>query len=189
MSALRADDMSTSPQIRAGSSALGATAATWTVDPSESRACFEAATLWGRADVEGKLGEVSGALQWDGTRGHGRMAIATGGLSTGIGLRDQHLRSREFFHVARHPEVVFDASEISEDGGRLKLGGQLLVRGRAHAFGCTAGVTSLAEDRIALEAAATFDLGELGMSRGFMGMIPPGVDVHVRAVLQRGPRT
>ena len=164
---------------------FGPVAATWRIDPDRSVARFTAATLWGRVPVSGQLGRLRGSLNWDGAQGHGRLAIATAGVSSGIELRDRHLRSGAFLDVANHPEITFEAGEVVVDGGRVRLTGELLVRGRRHPFACTAVVEALDESRVALETEAAFDLGELGMSRGLLRMIPAGVKAAVRVVLRR----
>jgi polyisoprenoid-binding protein YceI len=111
--------------------------------------------------------------------------IATSELSSANRLRDHHLRSGDFFDVARHPEVSFDVSEIVVDGRAVRLQGELLIRGRRHAFACSATAIRLSQDRIALEAGATLDLDELGMSRGLLHMLRASVTADVRVVLQR----
>lgn len=165
---------------------FGPVAATWRIDPDQGVARFTAATLWGRVSVSGQLGRLQGTLSWDGARGQGRLAIATAGVSSGIALRDHHLRSGAFFDVANHPEITFDASEVvGVDGGHVQLRGELVVRGRRHPFACTAAVEALDENRVALDTEAAFDLGELGMSRGVLQMIPAGVKAAVRVVMRR----
>ena len=164
---------------------LGTASGTWRVDPQTSTASFSAATLWGRIPVRGHLGQVTGTLRWHGADGRGRMAINAAALSTGIKLRDHHLRSRAFFDVRNHPEVVVEANEIAEDGRGLRLRGELLVRGQRHPFDCVAIVETLSSHQIALDAEAEFDLNQLGMSRGLAHMIPAGVTAHVRIVLHR----
>jgi polyisoprenoid-binding protein YceI len=162
-----------------------ATSTTWRIDPDQSEARFAAATLWGGVPVSGQLGEVSGTLAWDGAAGRGQMTIATPTLSSGIALRDHHLRSRAFFHVAEHPELTFDAHEVIADCGHVRLRGELLVRGRRHPFECSATVKALDDSQIALETEAALDLDELGMSRGLLRMIPAGVKASIRVVLKQ----
>jgi polyisoprenoid-binding protein YceI len=169
-------------------SPFGPVAATWRVDPDQSVAHFSSATLWGRVPVSGRLGRLRGTLSWDGAGGRGRLAIATPGVSSGIKLRDHHLRSGAFFDVDNHPQVTFEAGEVViAGGGRVQLRGALLVRGLRHPFECTAAVEALDENGVALEACAEFDLDELGMSRGLLRMIPARVRAGVRVVLEREP--
>jgi polyisoprenoid-binding protein YceI len=166
-------------------SLFGTTSSIWRVDETDSIARFAAATLWGRAPVRGRLGKAAGMLEWDGAAGHGQLTITTSKLSSGNRLRDHHLRGRDFFAIAEHPEVEFVATEFVVDRGDVHMQGELVVRGNRCKFGCAAAATRLDADRIALDATVTLDLEELGMSRGFLRMIPPEVTADVRVVLQR----
>jgi len=40
-----------------------------------------------------------------------------------------HLLSPEFFDAEQHPEIIFEASQISRDGDEVVLGGELTVKG------------------------------------------------------------
>jgi polyisoprenoid-binding protein YceI len=160
-------------------------AAAWQVDPAQSRANFKAASLWGLVPVSGHLGEVGGTLEWNGSEGRGRMTIATAGLSSGIRLRDHHLRGKDFFDVGNHPEVSFDATEVVAEGAAVQLRGELDVRGRRHPFAVSASVRRVGTDRFELHATAPLDLAELGMSRGILRMVSSEVTADVRVVLRR----
>ena len=164
---------------------FGMTNATWRVDETDSIARFAAATLWGRAPVRGHLGHARGMLEWDGAAGRGQLTITTSGLSSGNRLRDHHLRGSDFFAIADHPAVEFAATEFVVDRGDVHMRGELLVRGERHAFACAAAATRLGPDRIALDTRVALDLVELGMSRGFLRMIPAEVTADVRVVLRR----
>ena len=160
-------------------------AALWQIDPAQSSARFQAGSMWGLMPVRGRLGDVTGSLEWNGSEGRGRMAIAAGGLSSGIRLRDHHLRGSDFFDVANHPEVVFDATDVVADGAAVQLRGELHVRGRRHPFATTANVRRVGSDWIELRASAPLDLVELGMTRGLLRMVSAAVTADVRVVLQR----
>lgn len=157
----------------------------WQVDTAQSGARFEARSLWGLVPVRGDLGKVTGTLEWDGSEGRGRMAIAATGLSSGIRLRDRHLRGSDFFDVANHPEIVFDATQVLADGAAVQLRGDLHVRGHRHPLTTTATVRRVGRDRIELHASAPLDLVQLGMTRGLLRMVSAEVTADVRVVLQR----
>jgi polyisoprenoid-binding protein YceI len=164
---------------------FGTTRSIWRVDETSSIARFAAGTLWGRASVRGHLGHAAGVLEWDGAAGRGQLTVTTSGLSSGNRLRDHHLRGSDFFAIADHPAVEFAATEFVVDRGDVHMRGELLVRGERHAFACAAAATRLGPDRIALDTRVALDLVELGMSRGFLRMIPAEVTADVRVVLRR----
>ena len=67
---------------------------------------FKNKTLWGLVPVNGEFTDVSGD-------GHitakgavfGRVDVRAASLRTGIGKRDEHLRSPDFFDVKKYPEI------------------------------------------------------------------------------------
>lgn len=164
---------------------LGPASSSWRIEREHSAARFDARTLWGRVPVSGELGPTSGELTWHGTDGRGRLTIATGELSSGIGLRDHHLRSGAFFDAKRNPEITFEAHDVLIEQGVVRLTGEILVRGQRRDFTCTATLERIGEERIALETRADFNLDELGMSRGLLHMIPAQVTASVRVLLVR----
>ena len=90
---------------------------TWTV-PAEARATFSARNF-GIRTVTGTLAMDRGTV----TVAGGRPVAAEGVLNassvqTGIAQRDEHLRGRNFFHAARHPQIGLRALrfEPAEDG-------------------------------------------------------------------------
>jgi polyisoprenoid-binding protein YceI len=174
-----------SPRPSEARALFGTTSSTWRVDETESVTRFTAATLWGRATVTGHLGKTGGTLEWDGAAGRGQLTIATAGLSSGNRLRDHHLRSSDFFAIAEHPELTFEASEVVVERGDVQVRGELLIRGARHPLACAATATPLGPDRIALDATVALDLDELGISRGFLRMIPADVTADVRVVMRR----
>jgi polyisoprenoid-binding protein YceI len=50
-------------------------------------------------------------------------------VSTGVGARDDHLRTGDYFDTANHPTATFTSSGLVEDGDRFLLTGDLTVRG------------------------------------------------------------
>ena len=56
--------------------------------------------------------------------------IDTTGIYTGIGKRDEHLRSPDFFDVATFPAITFHSTGFEASGGNKgNLTGQLTVHG------------------------------------------------------------
>jgi polyisoprenoid-binding protein YceI len=82
---------------------------TWQVDPAHSRIGFAAKHL-GIATVRGFFREFEGTLDVDAGRACGTVKAAS--LDTNLDMRDEHLRSSDFFEVAEHPELRFESTEI-----------------------------------------------------------------------------
>lgn len=60
-----------------------------------------------------------------------RMVIDARSLSTSNPTRDEHLRSPDFFDVARYPKITFTSERVWEDGGKLVVQGTLEMHGRS----------------------------------------------------------
>jgi polyisoprenoid-binding protein YceI len=58
-----------------------------------------------------------------------RVEVDVSSINTGIGKRDEHLRSADFFDAAKYPKIVFTANQARREGGKLLLKGTLTLRG------------------------------------------------------------
>lgn len=124
--------MSTTQGSTAQSVATGqAGASTWTMDPSHSEVEFAVKHMM-IATVKGRFSGVSGRLELDEqdvTRSRVEVSIDTGSIDTRDAKRDEHLRSADFFDVANHPQMTFVSRSIERVGDRLKVVGDLTIRG------------------------------------------------------------
>ena len=57
------------------------------------------------------------------------MKVEAASIDTGIGRRDNHLRSEDFLHVDRFPAITFESTRVEGSGRRLVLTGRLTLRG------------------------------------------------------------
>jgi len=57
------------------------------------------------------------------------LSIEAASIDTGIGLRDSHLRSADFFDVERFPTVTFESLRVEAAGRRATVTGRLTLRG------------------------------------------------------------
>src|SRR5580700_5922698 len=102
----------------------------WTVDPSTTQATFVAWTLWGLIPVRGSLTTRSGHLLVEPPGASGELLLDAASVDTGIGLRNLHLRTRDYFDAARHPDVRFVAQTLTALGPeRIAVAGELTVAG------------------------------------------------------------
>ncbi|MDT0400014.1 YceI family protein, partial [Streptomyces edwardsiae] len=77
---------------------LTASAGNWTLIPDRSTVTFRNMTLWGLATVTGKFSEFTGVGS-AGAGVNGRVVSAAASVRSGIGKRDDHLRSGDFVDV------------------------------------------------------------------------------------------
>lgn len=104
---------------------------TWQIDPGHSVAEFAAKHLM-VATVKGRFHDVSGTLHIDEEEPQNSWVearIGTASVDTGIGQRDDHLRSDDFFNAAAYPTIAFrsrEAVKVGEDTWDIR--GDLTIR-------------------------------------------------------------
>lgn len=57
------------------------------------------------------------------------LTVEAASVDTGIGRRDNHLRSEDFFHVARFPRITFTSRRVVPAGGKVLVTGDLTLHG------------------------------------------------------------
>jgi polyisoprenoid-binding protein YceI len=120
--------------LAAGLVTTSATAQTpaWQIDSAHSAAQFSVKHMM-VSTVRGQFSKLSGTIAWDGktfTTASVDIAIEAASIDTREAKRDEHLRSADFFDVAKFPTVTFKSTRIEPAGdGKLKMAGDLTLRG------------------------------------------------------------
>ena len=110
-------------------------AGAWRVDAEQSHAHFVAATLRGAVKVPGAFGSLSGSLVVGADGASGTLAIDASSVDTGNRLRDRHLRGRDFFSVAKHPQLRYELRSLTHGPDDLvQIDGDLGVAGTSTAL-------------------------------------------------------
>jgi polyisoprenoid-binding protein YceI len=109
-----------------------ASAATWTIDPEHSNIGFKVRHLM-VSNVKGNFEKHSGTVDIDDkniTKSKVEVSIDTNSISTGVQKRDEHLRSADFFDVAKFPAMTFVSKKVAKAGkDKLKVTGDLTLHG------------------------------------------------------------
>ena len=104
----------------------------WTIDPMHSSAQFSVRHL-GISTVRGAFTKVSGSVQYDPadpTKTTIDTTIDASSVDTRVEMRDNDLRSPNFFDVAKYPSLTFKSKRTEAAGsGRLKVTGDLTIHG------------------------------------------------------------
>ena len=106
---------------------------TWTIDPAHSEIGFKVKHLK-FANVRGKFKEFDGHIftsSDDFSTAQIEVRINAASIETGVGQRDDHLRSADFFDASQFREIIFTASSLVADGedGHYILSGHLTMKG------------------------------------------------------------
>ncbi len=122
-----------------------------------------------------------------------RVAAEAASMTTGIALRDRHLRGPRFLHADLHPFIRFQSRLVRIEAGQLVMEGLLELCGRTTQVraSCPVDEWQRAGDSMRVCAHFTFSRTEhaVGMPDGMRRFNPmflaiaDDVHVHVRAVL------
>jgi len=104
----------------------------WTIDPAHTTVGFGIRHLM-VTNVRGVFERVSGRVHYDPTapeRTEIRVEIPAESVNTRETQRDAHLRSADFFDVARFPLITFESTQVRRAGdAAFEVAGQLTMHG------------------------------------------------------------
>lgn len=104
----------------------------WQFDPAHSAAHFSVRHLM-ISNVRGHFNQLSGSVTinpQDPSKSTVEVAIEAASINTREPQRDEHLRSADFFDVAKHPLLTFRSTRIEARGAdEFKVTGQLTIHG------------------------------------------------------------
>jgi polyisoprenoid-binding protein YceI len=109
-----------------------AAADVWQIDPTHSAAQFSVTHLM-ISTVRGEFGKMSGTVEYDGKDVASIKVDATidaASITTHDEKRDGHLKSPDFFEVAKYPTLTFKSKKVVPGaGGGFQLVGDLTIHG------------------------------------------------------------
>jgi polyisoprenoid-binding protein YceI len=109
-----------------------AMAAEWVADPAHSGASFTVKHMM-VTNVRGQFEKVSATLNLDDkdiTKSTVEATIDAASINTHQAKRDGHLKSPDFFDVAKYPTLTFKSKKVEKAGeGKLKVTGDFTMRG------------------------------------------------------------
>lgn len=104
---------------------------TWKIDPAHSSVNFEISHM-AVSHVHGSLTNVNGIVEFndkDITKSSVEATIDTTTVSTGVVMRDNTLKSDNFFNVQKYPQITFRSSSLRRNKGTVQLLGNLTLNG------------------------------------------------------------
>ena len=105
---------------------------TWKIDPSHSGIEFQIRHL-GVSNVRGSFSKPTGTVMLDEkdvTHSSVEAVIDANTVSTGEEKRDEHLKSPDFFDVAKYPTLTFKSTGLTRANGKLQMMGDLTLGGQ-----------------------------------------------------------
>jgi polyisoprenoid-binding protein YceI len=111
------------------------------------------------------------------------LVIDASSINTKQKQRDKHLRSADFFDVANHPQVRFEADTATLNGNVLTARGRLHAAGKDIPLDVDATITPV-DGELEIQATVPADHRELGMTWSPLGITraPSKLIVHGRLV-------
>jgi len=107
-------------------------ASTWEIDPAHSHASFTIRHMV-ISNVRGDFGKTTGTLTLDEkdiTKSTVEATIDATTIDTREAKRDEHLKSPDFFDVAKYPVITFKSTKVEKAGkDGLKVTGDLTMHG------------------------------------------------------------
>lgn len=105
---------------------------TWTIDANHTASQFSVKHLM-VSTVRGQFNKTTGMIEWDGKDPKTMsvsVAIDPATVDTRVEMRDNDLRSANFFDVAKYPTITFVSKKVEPAGaGKLKMTGDLTMHG------------------------------------------------------------
>ena len=105
---------------------------TWKADPAHTQVSFGITHL-GISEVEGLFREFDGSIvapNEDFSDAQYEFTVQVPSIDTGIEMRDNHLKSADFFDAEKHPEMTFKSTSSEKvEEGKYKVTGDLTFHG------------------------------------------------------------
>jgi polyisoprenoid-binding protein YceI len=108
----------------------GYVAGTWTIDPVHTYVGFVIKHMM-VSKVRGHFGTFSGTIVTaeNPLDSSVTVTIDANTIDTGTAMRDDHIRSADFFEVENHPTIEFVSTGVRAEGGEYFVDGNLTIRG------------------------------------------------------------
>lgn len=162
---------------------------TWQLDPMRSTATLSTRSMWGMAPVKGTFTRLSGHAVADRpTIVSGQVSVDATSFDSKNVKRDTHLRSKDFFNVDVHPDIVFVVDKVASSNGALLAVGQLSVAGVSRPLDVPFTVSALDADTVRLDAKVKIDRSDWGLTWNQMGMASMKNVLTVSATFTRQPK-
>jgi polyisoprenoid-binding protein YceI len=166
------------------------TAGVWNLVPDRSTITFKIKNMWGLISVKGRFTDFNGDGQVTGNGAvFGRVDIQVASLRTGIGKRDKHLRSADFFDVERFPEISVVATAVQPTTGNgADLRATFSIKGVTAPVPLPVRIAQLDDGSVQVSAKTEVDRAQFNLDWNRVGMIGKTATVAADVCFVRAPR-
>ncbi len=148
--------------------AAPAKAPSYTVDPVHSYVIFKIKHD-GIGNNYGRFNGPTGTFTWDEASpesGTLEVSVKTDQVDTGMGKRDDHLKSGDFFDAKQFPTISFKSKSFKKGAaGKVDITGDLTLLGKTKTITVTAEPTGKTAKGAGIETTFTIKRSEYGMSK------------------------
>lgn len=162
----------------------------WSLDPGRSTVGFTIKNFWGLVNVKGRFSEIDGEGQIT-SKGaiFGRLDVQVASLRTGIGKRDEHLRSADFFDADRYPEISVEVTAIEHAAGdAADLQATFNIKGVTAPVPLPVQVSTAGDGALRVTATAVIDRDRFDIGWNRLGMVSKTATVSADAYFLRTPQ-
>ncbi len=164
-------------------------AATWNIDSSHSRTGFSVKHLV-ISDVKGDFSKTSGSAQVDEadlSKSSVTVTIDAASVDTRDEKRDGHLKSADFFDVAKFPTITFKSTKVEAGkDGALTVTGDLTLHGVTKPVALEGSITAAIQDpkgnaRRGVSFSGKLNRRDFGIAYGPAAVIGDEVKLDIQA--------
>jgi polyisoprenoid-binding protein YceI len=165
-------------------------AGVWDLVPDRSAITFRVRNMWGLVNVKGRFTDFTGDGRLTGKGAvFGRVDIRAASLDTGIGRRDKHLRSDDFFDVDRFPEISVVVTALQPTKGKgADVRANVTIKGVTAELPLPVTISELDDGSIRITGESTFDRARFDLGWNRLGMISSTVTAAAEAIFARESR-
>jgi polyisoprenoid-binding protein YceI len=166
------------------------TAGVWTLVPDKSTISFKIKNMWGLISVKGRFTDFNADGQVTGKGAiFGRLDIQAASLRTGIGKRDEHLRSADFFDVERFPEIsVVVTALLPTNGNAADLRATFSIKGVTAPVPLPVRIILLDDGSVRISTKTEVDRAQFNLNWNRLGMMGETATVSADVCFVRAPR-
>lgn len=162
-------------------------AGVWNLVPDRSAITFKIRNMWGLVNVKGRFTEFTGDGQLTGKGAvFGRVDIRAASLDTGIGGRDKHLRSADFFDVDRFGEISVVVTAVTPTQGKsADLRASFTIKGVTEEVSLPVTISELDDGSIRITGETKLDRERFNLGWNRLGMIGSTATAAADAIFAR----